>query len=290
MPNQQNKLSMSCIKNCTQPENKSLIIHSMITACDAGTLSEEDCQGEIRIFEKNLLNNDTNFILILVQFDKNNTLAAIYEQYGDFCTISSVLGRYYEIVEVNFILEPISKNTLILFREQVDMATGIYETSDFLKGYLWNGNFYFQVLNTPYNIKAYWNNAWIDCSSQNKQWEKAQQNCNLTWNNVDKIILYIYRAQEYSISNVEDSINLPEDNTFQIVESRFVVETLSWSEKWNCFILYEGVCKTTGQDVGVIHDLNNYVYSLVEDVSPQYVVCTESNEHMVISQQDLELM
>ena len=54
MPNQQNKLSMSCIKNCTQPENKSLIIHSIITACDAGTLSEENCQGEIKIFEKNL--------------------------------------------------------------------------------------------------------------------------------------------------------------------------------------------------------------------------------------------
>ena len=289
MPSQENELSMSCIKNCTQAENKSLIIRSVVTACDIGTLSEEDT-GEIRIFEKNLLNTNTNYILILVELDKCNTLAVIYEQKDNFCVVSSVLGRYYEIVEVNFILEPISKNTLILLKEKVDMATGIYETSDFLKGYLWNGNFYSQVLNTPYNIKAYWNNAWIDCSSQNKQWEKAQQNCNLTWNNVDKIILYIYRAQEYSISNIEDSINLPEDNTFQIVESRFVVETLSWSEKWNCFILYEGVCKTTGQDVGVIHDLNNYVYSLVEDVSPQYVVCTESNEHMVISQQDLELM
>ena len=83
MPNQQNKLSMSCIKNCTQPENKSLIIHSIITACDAGTLSEENCQGEIKIFEKNLLNNDTNFILILhlLQYMNNMEIFAQYPLY-----------------------------------------------------------------------------------------------------------------------------------------------------------------------------------------------------------------
>lgn len=290
MSSQENKLSMSCIKNCTQAENKSLIIRSVVTACDAGTLTEEGDTCEIKIFEKNLLNNNTNYILVLVAFDKNNTLAVIYEQEDDFCMVSSVLGRYYEIVEVNFILDPISKNTLILLKEQVDMATGIYETSDFLKGYLWNGSFYSQVVNTPFNIKAYWNNAWIDCSSQNKRWEKAMQNCNLTWNNIDKIILYLYRAQEYSISSVEESVNLPEDHTFQVVESRFVVETLSWSSKWNCFILYEGKYKSTGEAVAVIHNLNNYVYSLVEDVSPQYVICTSNNEHFVISQEELEIM
>ena len=290
MPNQQNKLTMYCIKNCTQSENKTLIIQSVVSAFGSGTLKEEDCDGKIRIFEKNLLNDNTNYILVLVQFDKKNTLAVIYEQDNDYCTVFSVLGRYYEIVTVEFILEPISKNMLILFCEQVNMATGIYETNDFLKGYLWNGNFYSQVLNTPFNIKAYWNNAWINCNSQNKLWEKAQQSCNFTWNNVDKIVIYIYRAQEYSVSNVEESINLPEDNTFEIVKSRFVVETYSWSEKWNCFILYEGRHKSTGEDVAVIHDLNNYVYSLVENVSPQYVICTSDKEHLVISQQQLELI
>ncbi len=290
MSNQQNRLTMSCIKNSTQAENKSLIIRSVITACDFGTIAEEECNGEIRIFEKNLLSSTTNYILILVEIDKKNTLAVIYEQLDDFCDVSSVLGRYYEIVEVEFILDPISKNTLILFQEKIDMTTGIYETSDYLKGYLWNGNFYSQVLNTPFNIKAYWNNAWIDCNSQNKLWEKAAQNCNYTWNNVDKIVLYIYKSQEYSISNVEESVSLPEEKTFQLVESRFVVETFSWSSKWDCFILYEGKQKSTGEDVAVIHDLNNYVYSIVENVSPQYVVRTLNNEHLVISQEELELV
>lgn len=290
MSNQQNQLTMSCIQNCTKPENKSRIIRSVIAACDIGTLTEEDCEGEIRIFEKNLLNNTTNYILILVEIDKKNTLAVIYQQNDDLCDVVAVLGRYYEIVEINFILDPISKNTLILFQEKINMATGIYETTDFLKGYLWNGNFYSQVLNTPFNIKAYWNNAWIDCTCQNKLWEKAAQNCNFTWNNVDKIILYIYRAQEYSVSSEKESVNLPEENTFQIVKSRFVVETLSWSSKWNCFILYEGKQKATGEDVAVIHDLNNYVYSIVENVSPKYVICTSDNEHLVISQEELELM
>ena len=58
----------------------------------------------------------------------------------------------------------------------------------------------------------------------------------------------------------------------------------------NFFIIYYGKYKYNGEAESVINNLNNYVYSLVEDVSPQYVICTSNQEHLVISQEELEVM
>ncbi len=287
MSGQEITLSKEIIKNCTQNENKVLITQSVLEACQTGKQADMSICGEVEVLEARLLDNDNFYILVLVCFDKKNTLAVVYEETSELYKVFAVLGHFYEIAEVKFILEPISKNTMILLREKVDMAMGVYETSEWLKGYLWNGKFYYQVLNIPFNIKAYWNNAWI-AYDKNKQWEKVEQNCNYTWDNIDKIVLYLYKAQEYSISNVEGSVDLPDDNTFQTVRSRFVVEAYNWSRVWNCFILYEGRYKVTGQTVAVIIDLSKYVYSLVEPVSQRYVIYTSENEYLVIPDKDLE--
>ncbi len=285
---QENVLSKAVVRDLTNEENRSLIVKSVLDAYGAGMKVEENFNGDIRTYEHSLLGNNENYLLVFIQFDKKNTIGVIYREEGESYLFFSVLGRFYEIKDIFFIEEPNSKNTMILLKEKVNMALGAYETNEFLKGFLWNGNFFYQVLNAVYTIEAYWNTAWTAYSDK-KQWERAAQSSNFAWNNSQKLILYLYETQEYCISSVEDEVNLPASHTFQPVQSRFVIETYIWNEKWGCFILYESQYKISGETVAVVQDLNNSIYSLVEDLIRKYVIYTPQKELLVVSEEDLEL-
>lgn len=284
-------ISFDELKSCNNTVNKEKIINSVLNGI--GAVQEVSNQARIIIhvyYGKIQPNKKQKDALISIQFDSKNTVIVLYgTEDGKAYHFVSFLGRFYTIKEILFLFEKENNSDIILLKEFVSMKLGCYEDTTFLKGYIWDNCIFKQVLEIVKDVEALWNSAWVD-NSQKEEWEKVVLTSETKWAKAEALVLFLYETQEYSISTEKNEKILPDKNTFQPVNNRFVQENFIWNKNWNRFILFESIYKKTGKKVAVIQNLSNSPYSLVEGPIEKCVIYDDSDEIKIISQKDLEQM
>lgn len=284
-------ISFDELKSCNNAVNKEKIINSVLSGI--GAVQKVSNQSEIIIrvyYGKIQSNKKQKDALISIQFDSKNTVIVLYDtKDGKTYHFVSLLGRFYTIKEILFLFEKENNSDIILLKEFVSMKLGCYEDTIFLKAYIWKNCVFKQVLEIVKDVEAFWNSAWID-DSQKEKWERVVLTSETKWVKAEALVLFLYETQEYSISTERNKKILPDKNTFQPVNNRFVQENFVWNKNWNRFILFESIYKKTGKKVAVIQNLSNSPYSLIEGPIEKCIIYDDADEIKVISQKDLEQM
>ncbi len=205
-------------------------------------------------------------IVVTVHFGPKNTVVAAYTADGNvyqFIGDLGDLGDFYGVQSIQFVpVEDLGKD-IVIIREQVDGSLGGFEQTDVLRGYVYDGKEFRDVLNTPQKIEASWNQIWNQSDIQQPSlWQRITEETESKWNGGEEPSVTITRYQTYLESDDTAKETIPQDNTFTEKESRVVVERFFWSPQWNRFILREATEKATGETVAVIENLTLSPYML----------------------------
>ena len=71
-------------------------------------------------------------------------------------------------------------------------------------------------------------------------------------------------TQQYLVSDEQNALNIPLDNTYSLENSRVIEQNFYWSDEWNSFIIGEKIEKATGQKVAELILWSDLPYSLAE--------------------------
>lgn len=192
-------------------------------------------------------------------------MVAAYTADGNVYEYTGDLGDFYGVQNIRFVPVPELKKEIVIVREQVNQSLGSFEQSDILRGYVFDGKEYQDVLNTPQKIESSWNNLWNKGELQEPSlWRRVTEETESKWTGGDEPSLTITRYQSYLESDDKGEGKVPGDETFQEKDSRVVVERFYWSDEWNRFILDEAVETATGQPVAIIENLASSPYLLAD--------------------------
>ena len=93
-------------------------------------------------------------------------------------------------------------------REQVNQSLGSFEQSDILRGYVFDGKEYQDVLNTPQKIESSWNNLWNKGELQEPSlWRRVTEETESKWTGGDEPSLTIIEnlaSSPYLLADLPD--------------------------------------------------------------------------------------
>ena len=242
-------LTQKQIDNPNTVENKEDIARSVLES--TGRSGQYDLQdlGDVTVYLGSDVTGNPQDAIVTVSFGPKNTVVAAYTADGN----------------IRFVPVPELKKEIVIVREQVNQSLGSFEQSDILRGYVFDGKEYQDVLNTPQKIESSWNNLWNKGELQEPSlWRRVTEETESKWTGGEEPSLTITRYQSYLESDDKREGEVPADDTFQEKDSRVVVERFYWSDEWNRFILDEAVETATGQPVAIIENLASSPYLLAD--------------------------
>ena len=221
--------------------------------------------GDVTVYLGSDVTGNPQDAIVTVSFGPKNTVVAAYTADGNVYEYTGDLGDFYGVQNIRFVPVPELKKEIIIVREQVNQSLGSFEQSDILRGYVFDGKEYQDVLNTPQKIESSWNNLWNKGELQEPSlWRRVTEETESKWTGGEEPSLTITRYQSYLESDDKGEGEVPADDTFQEKDSRVVVERFFWSDEWNRFILDEAVEVATGQPVAIIENLASSPYLLAD--------------------------
>lgn len=258
-------LTQKQIQNPNTVENKEDIAKSVLES--TGRSEQYDLQDleDVTVYLGSDVTGNPQDAIVTVSFGPKNTVVAAYTADGNVYEYTGDLGDFYGVRNIRFIPVPELKKEIVIVRENVNQSLGSFEQSDILRGYVFDGEEYQDVLNTPEKIESSWNNIWNKGELQEESlWRRVTEETESKWTGGDSPALTITRYQTYLESADTQKDEVPKDDTFQEKDSRVVVERFYWSDEWNRFILDEAVEKATGQPVAIIENLASSPYLLAD--------------------------
>lgn len=258
-------LTQKQIQNPNTVENKEDIAKSVLES--TGRSEQYDLQDleDVTVYLGSDVTGNPQDAIVTVSFGPKNTVVAAYTADGNVYEYTGDLGDFYGVQNIRFIPVPELKKEIVIVRENVNQSLGSFEQSDILRGYVFDGEEYQDVLNTPEKIESSWNNIWNKGELQEESlWRRVTEETESKWTGGDSPALTITRYQTYLESADTQKDEVPKDDTFQEKDSRVVVERFYWSDEWNRFILDEAVEKATGQSVAIIENLASSPYLLAD--------------------------
>lgn len=153
-------LTQKQIENPNTLENKEDIAKSVLES--TGRSGQYDLQdlGDVTVYLGSDVTGNPQDAIVTVSFGPKNTVVAAYTADGNVYEYTGDLGDFYGVQNIRFVPVPELKKEIVIVREQVNQSLGSFEQSDILRGYVFDGKEYQDVLNTPQKIESSWNNLW----------------------------------------------------------------------------------------------------------------------------------
>ncbi len=258
-------LTQKQIDNPNTLENKEEIARSVLESTGRSEQYDLRDLGDVTVYLGSDVTGNPQDAIVTVSFGPKNTVVAAYTADGNVYEYTGDLGDFYGVQNIRFVPVPELKKEIVIVREQVNQSLGSFEQSDILRGYVFDGKEYQDVLNTPQKIESSWNNLWNKGELQEPSlWRRVTEETESKWTGGEEPSLTITRYQSYLESDDKGEGEVPADDTFQEKDSRVVVERFFWSDEWNRFILDEAVEVATGQPVAIIENLASSPYLLAD--------------------------
>lgn len=250
----------------TQANRKSITEKVLMSTGRSAMFKPEEARN-VTIYPADLLGDEKNEIVVAVEFDKRNTIVAVYTPEGNNYKYVGDVGEFFYIENIQFLpITSLNGKNIILIREYANQNIGAFERSSFIKGYAWDteeGEFR-QVLNTPEGIEAIWNELWDGATKDGQsRWNRIQQRSDITFSGDGTPILDSVHTQSHSISSDVTSKEPPNPATYDTINNRVVSESLRWNNEWQRFILSEKIDNNTSEKVAVIEDFGASPYALL---------------------------
>lgn len=231
-------------------------------------------------------------VIISVSFGPKDSILAVYTPIdGNQYKFVGSLGQFFDILDINTMPIPDKDYEMILIRERADQRIGAFEDSTFLKGYLWDGEKFNQVLNVPSRIKTSWNNNLLEGKKEEFPWIRINEETDISTATEPTVGFNLVHYQNYQRSTDNTSENIPLDDTFHTISERVVPEKLVWSNDWQRFIIKEGTEKSTGQKVAILEDLDNSPYALYEgylNVGDRYRILRQDGTQDIVLKSQID--
>ena len=244
-------LTQKQIDNPNTLENKEEIARSVLESTGRSEQYDLRDLGDVTVYLGSDVTGNPQDAIVTVSFGPKNTVVAAYTADGNVYEYTGDLGDFYGVQNIRFVPVPELKKEIVIVREQVNQSLGSFEQSDILRGYVFDGKEYQDVLNTPQKIESSWNNLWNKGELQEPSlWRRVTEETESKWTGGEEPSLTITRYQSYLESDDKGEGE--------------VVERFFWSDEWNRFILDEAVEVATGQPVAIIENLASSPYLLAD--------------------------
>ena len=216
-------------------------------------------------------------IVISVEFGPTETVVAAYRSVGDDYEYLGTVGTFFTVESIDLI--PIARlgKDIVVVNERANQRIGAFEDSRLIRGYLWKGTEFDNVLQLASSIETEWNRLWdSDDPNGPSQWERISMTSDISYENETEPIINTIQYQRHETSRDIESRMIPADDTYFTVKERVVTQNYYWSDEWERFLLFEMIEKATGQKVAVIEDLDASPYALLPEYS-QY-----ANQYQIV--------
>ena len=242
----------------------------------------------VDVYYGNILDGEEPEAVVAVCFGPKSTFVVVYASNGDTYEYYESLGYFYAVNDVDFI--PIKNKDIdaVVIQEEMDQRLGSFELTEFLKGYLYDGNMFLSVVNVPTDIDATWYESWGSGGAKDARWQKIVQDTDVNWNTVDNTTMELIQHQSYLIS--DETGSMPEPESFQPKEERIVEREYFWSDAWFAFILGEGIDKESGERIAILDIRADSPYSLAEEGIACYQILRKGGEMGVVAADCIELI
>lgn len=178
-----------------------------------------------------------------------------------------VVDSFYKITDIDILPLKKRKTNLIIVRESIDEKNTTYEKGTFIRVYNYNKNFNI-VLSLIENYEFYNNQMW-DGVTNNSRWEMFSKKTDILWENEYYPKVNTLEYQSYFVSKEVNSEQLPKNVDFDITKIKEVKTEYIWSNKYNHFIIGEGVTKNSRKDVAIIEDLTYSLFNLKDKIKAE---------------------
>ena len=205
--------------------------------------------------------------VLIADFGPRYTLLSAYEQDGDKYKFIDEVGVFTNTQDPRVVYLQNKNRDTVFINEILNEKIGAFERLEYDKGYIWDdkSQSFVNIYNYPVKIQADWNTNWDTGETQMpKGWQRVTQSTkSLLENGANPVIKSTY-TQQYLVSDEQNALNIPLDNTYSLENSRVIEQNFYWSDEWNSFIIGEKIEKATGQKVAELILWSDLPYSLAE--------------------------
>lgn len=275
-------------------ENKKNIAQGVLEDTKRQDLYNINDLERVELYFGNITDSDDKDVVVAVNFGAKNTIVAGYKRDGENYTYIGDVGSFYEVSDIEFISVPSEEQDVVVVNEFINQQLGAYETAEYLQGFFYDDGEFVQVLKSPTNIDAGWNDTWDNENGNENLWKKIHQESSNEWiiGEVEKnknTNLELIRYQKYYTSEEGEKTVIPKDETFIKSDERIIKEKFTWSDKWGKFILGEGVEKSTGKKVAILEERDASPYYLAGYVENKLLVEFENGEEKLVNNKDINI-
>ncbi len=274
MTQPQEALTQKQIDNPNTEKNQTEIAKSVLESTGRSQQYDLNDLENVTVYVGSEATNSEDNAVVTLNFGPKNTVVAVYRSDGSVYEFAGDLGDFYGVQNVTFVpVEGLGKDVVIV-QERVNQSLGSFEETDVIKGYVYDGEAYQSVLNTPQKIQSSWNDIWNKGLDNPSLWRRVTEETESKWVGGEDPYFQVTRYQTYLESDNKDEKIEPEDDTFQQKDERVVVEQFYWSQEWQRFILKEAIEKETGEKVAIVENLKASAYQLAgfEDTEDYRIV------------------
>lgn len=279
MTQPQDELTQKQIDNPDTEKNQMDIAKSVLESTGRSQQYDLNDLEEVTVYVGSEATNSEDNAVVTLNFGPKNTVVAVYRSDGSVYEFAGDLGDFYGVQNVTFVpVEGLGKDVVIV-QERINQSLGSFEQTDVVKGYVYDGEEYQSVLNTPQKIESSWNDIWNKGLDNPSLWRRITEETENKWVDGENPYFQVTRYQTYLESDNKDEMVEPEDDTFEQKEKRVVVEQFYWSEEWQRFILKEAIEKATGEKVAIVENLQASAYQLAgfEDTEDYRILRKDGN-------------
>lgn len=219
--------------------------------------------SDLRIVYGNVTGDTQKDAIFIVRIGPKNTIVVVYEKIDSIYKFKGLVNNFMEIKDVKTAKVTGNTEEIIMLLERTDQMIGAFEDSTVLRAYRWNSDKFEQILEAQKDYKSYWNELFDNKKPKDKShWLKIEQLANTDNDDNEKIHFKI--NQKYQRSKQTNSVNIPKEEDFEILNERNFSKLYYWNNKWKHYILGEGVEIYTGLIVAILEDLEQQPFSLIE--------------------------
>lgn len=291
---QTEQLTQKQISNPDNAQNQSDIAKNVLESTGRSDDYNLNDVEKVTVYYGNVQDLDESYkdVVISVNFGPKNTVVAVYTPNGEVYEYVADVGNFYNVENIQFVpLQDLGKEVIVI-QEQANQQAGGLEDSTFLRGYIYEGGQTLEnVLHTPIQIDATWNDIWEEPGVTNEaNWRRVQDKAQPQWNlnGGSSPTLDLSRYQEYLISQGDDSRRLPEEEEFVSQSKRIITERIYWSPEWKRFLIGEAIEKATGAPVAVLENRDNSPYVLAGFVENSYLIERQDGTQEILPVDQLE--
>lgn len=275
------------IEGKDQINNKENILEIVLKDTNYTEWHDKKDKIGLNILKADLLGDSKKELLLTLFLAPKKSLIVVYQQENGDYKYVDILDEFFEIKEIQAI--PIEKRgkDLIVVREFVDQMLGAFEKGNYIRGYLWQDGKFNMVISLIENYVAYWNESWDQAKKPNPLWLKIEEKSIIQWENGPYPVIKVLENQFFYQSKTANLKEMPEEEDYQLVNSKELVQTYYWNEKYQHFLIAEGKDVKTGESIGIIEDLSLSPFQLAGFEKNQYRIKRKNGKIEFVSKSQI---